>query len=84
MKHQNLSFRGVAVGLGATWALFLLMIGLLSIYGWGRDIVHLLSSLYCGYAPTFKGALLGALWGFIDGALFGFLFVFFHNLTIKK
>ena len=84
MKNENLSFRGVAIGLGATWALIMFLAGLLSIYGWASEIVHFMSSIYCGYGPTFVGALLGALWGFIDGALFGLLFVFFHNLALKK
>lgn len=84
MKNENLSFKGVALGLGSTLALSLFLLGLLSIYGWGTDLVHLLSSLHCGYAPTLAGSFLGAISGFIDGALFGLLFVFFHNLAIKK
>ena len=83
MKHEKLSYRAVALGLGMTWGIILLLIGFLSIYGWGTDIVHLLSSLHCGYGPTFFGALLGAISGFVDGALFGLLFVFFHNLALS-
>ena len=84
MKHENLSFKGVALGLGATLALILFFLGILSIYGWGTEVVHLLSSIHCGYAPTLSGTFLGTLSGFIDGALFGLIFVFFHNLAIKK
>ncbi|MBP9841157.1 MAG: hypothetical protein KBC64_01880 [Simkaniaceae bacterium] len=84
MKNENLSFRRVAFGLGATWALVIFIIGFLSIYGWGTDLVRLMSSIYYGYTSTLKGAFCGGLWGFIDGALFGLLFVFFHNLPLLK
>ncbi len=80
----KLSVMGLAVSLGVTWAFFVLCIGWCAAFGWGTGVVETMSTLYIGYAPTWLGGLIGALWGFFDGAVAGIIIALIYNLFVKK
>lgn len=83
----KLDVKALAVGLGVSWAVSMLFAGWVSIFGWGIKFVEVMSSVYIGYAPTFLGGTIGAIWGFIDGAigvLFIILMAIVYYRTIKK
>lgn len=72
---------GLAIGLG--WALYVLLIGITSMFGWGNAIVTVLSSLYIGYDASVIGAIIGAIWGFVDGFVCGLIVAWVYNWAAK-
>jgi hypothetical protein len=68
---EKCNVKALAVAVGALWAIYVLLLGWIAAFGWGEDMVDLLSSLYIGYAPTFLGGIIGGIWAFIDGAIAG-------------
>ncbi len=68
---------GIAIGvLGALYVFFL---GLVAMAGWGNSLVTALSSLYIGYSASIAGAIIGAIWAFIDGFITGVLISWVYN-----
>jgi hypothetical protein len=76
---QKLNVGGLALALGLTWGLSVLVLGWVAMGGWGARWVEVLSSLYIGYRATAVGAIVGAIWAFFDGLIGGFLIAVFYN-----
>jgi hypothetical protein len=51
---------------------------------WGSEFVRVMGSLYIGFEASPKGALMGFLWGAMDGFLAGFLLATAYNFLSKK
>lgn len=81
---EKLSVKALAVGLGISWAVCILFAGWASIFGWGAKFVEVMSSVYIGFAPTFLGGVIGAIWGFIDGAIGGAIIALVYNAIVRK
>ncbi|KPJ68779.1 hypothetical protein AMJ44_05460 [candidate division WOR-1 bacterium DG_54_3] len=81
---KRLSLRAAILSFGITWALAMLFIGWVAMLGWGIRVVEVLSSLYIGFAPTFIGGIIGAVWGFFDGAIGAAIFTFIYNAIVKE
>ncbi len=81
---EKLSVKGLAIGLGASWAICMLFAGWASIFGWCTEFVEVMSSIYVGLKPTFLGGIIGAVWGFIDGAIGGLIIAVVYNAVTKK
>ncbi len=81
---EKLSVKGLAIGLGAAWALCVLFIGWVAIFGWATNMVDVMSSVYIGFKPTFLGGIIGAAWGFVDGAIGGLVIALIYNAVAKK
>ena len=81
---EKLSVKGLAISLGAAWALCMLFIGWVSIFGWATNIVEVMSPVYIGFKPTFLGGIIGAAWGFVDGAIGGLIIALIYNAVAKK
>lgn len=79
----KLSVKGLAISLGVAWAAMVLFTGWVAIFGWGTNFVEALSSLYIGYAPTFLGGIIGAVWGFVDGAIGGLIIALVYNAMVR-
>ena len=54
------------------------------LFGWGREIVELASSLYLGYAATCLGTIIGTTWAFIDGFIGGVIIAWLYNKFQKR
>jgi hypothetical protein len=80
---EKLSVKALTLALGATWSFFMLCIGWTSTFGWGTRVVEVMSSVYIGYAPSFVGGILGALWGFLDGAVGGLIVALVYNAMAR-
>ena len=78
------NLKALALSLGITWALGLLFLGWVGAFGWGLEAVDVFSSFYIGYEPTFIGGVIGAVWGFIDGAVGGIVIGFLYNLFLPQ
>jgi hypothetical protein len=81
---EKLNVKALALSLGATWSFFMLCIGWTSMFGWGTRVVEVMSSVYIGYAPCFVGGIIGALWGFLDGAVGGLIIALVYNAVARR
>jgi len=69
---------GVAKGLGMmlfAWAGWL--------WGHGVTMIDQVGLMYHGFAPTFKGGLVGLGWGFLCGFILGVVIAFVYNLCVS-
>ncbi|MDE1970609.1 MAG: bacteriophage holin [Patescibacteria group bacterium] len=71
--------KALGVALGVLWALYVFFAGIFAMYGWGSALVALLSSFYLGYGASFAGALIGAVWAFVDGFVAGAIIAWVYN-----
>jgi hypothetical protein len=81
---EKCNVKALAVAIGALWALYVLFLGWMAAFGWGRELVTVLSSLYIGYRASFFGGIIGGIWAFIDGAVAGAIIAWVYNLVAKK
>lgn len=85
------NMKALALAFGISWAFYVAFVawvaGLfpsIGTNGWGGAIVVGLSSLYLGYKATFLGGLIGAVWGFVDGAICGIIVAWLYNMFAKE
>jgi len=79
-KRSILPLR-LGVAIGSVCALYVFILGVASFTsGWGAPLVEMLSSLYIGYDATPMGTVIGALWAFGDGFIFGYLVACIYNM----
>jgi hypothetical protein len=76
---RRINIKALGLSLGLTWAGGVFILGFASSFGYGVDIVNLLSKLYVGYAPTFTGSVVGATWAFLDAFLAGVVIAWLYN-----
>jgi hypothetical protein len=72
---------GLAAGI--LWSVSVFILGLTAIGGWGGGIVAGLGTFYIGYGPSFVGAIIGAVWAFVDGLVGGVLLAWLYNMFAK-
>lgn len=75
----KLSVCNLGVALGFIWGLGTLIVGLLSSFGIGVELVRITGSLYVGFDPSFLGSLVGLAFGFLHGFIVGVLIAFVYN-----
>lgn len=76
---MKLDVKAMAFAVAIAWSLSILVTGIAAMYGWGGMFVEVMSSIYKGYVPSIKGALVGAGWAFGDGLIGGALLAFLYN-----
>lgn len=81
---QKLRVVPLAVAVGVTWALGILLLGWTGSFGWGTGIVDVMSSLYIGYGPSFVGGIIGGIWALVDGAICGAVIALIYNAAAGK
>ncbi len=79
-KLQPLAF-GVAIGV--LWAIYVFFAAIFAMYEWGTAMVSALGSFYIGYGPTVLGAIIGAIWAFVDGLVAGAIVAWIYNAIAK-
>lgn len=80
MAVRNINVAGLGFALGIACAVYALFIGAAAwLFGWGTAVVEVLSSLYIGYDATFLGAVIGAVWAFVDGFIGGVIIGWLYN-----
>ena len=72
---------GLAVGI--LWAVSVFILGLTAMGNWGGGIVAALGTLYIGYGPSIVGAIIGAIWAFVDGLVAGVIVAWLYNMLAK-
>lgn len=75
---MRISLKGITLSSAILWAGAMLFVGLIhmAVPSYGREFLRIMSSVYPGAdtAPTLGRVLLGAVYGFADGAAAGALF----------
>lgn len=73
----------LGVAIGVLWAIYVFFIGIAAMFGWGNALVETLASLYIGYEASVIGAIIGAIWAFIDGFVAGVVIAWIYNRLAK-
>jgi len=73
----------LGVAIGVLWAIYVAFVGIAAMFGWGNAIVDALASLYIGYAASIIGAIIGAVWAFVDGFIAGVVIAWIYNFVAK-
>ena len=81
----RLNVKALMIAGGVLWGLYMLFVGWASwLVGWGTGFVTAMSSIYIGFRPTFFGGIVGAVWGFLDGAVAGAIVAWVYNAVSKQ
>ncbi len=73
----------LGASLGIVCVIFVVFLGVAASFGWGEELVPLVSSIYIGFDKTALGILIGAVWAFVDGVIAGALIAALYNFFRK-
>jgi hypothetical protein len=80
---MRLSIKAFTLSSATLWGLAMLLAGLIHMAdpSYGSEFLRMMSSVYPGAdtAPTLGRVLIGTVYGFVDGAIAGFLFGLFYG-----
>ena len=80
VNKEELNPVRVGLALAIVCTLYIFFLGVVAgLFGWGRALVRVFSSLYLGYDVTLEGLLIGMFWTFIDCFIAGYLFAWIYN-----
>jgi hypothetical protein len=83
---MRVSLKAITLSSAILWGLAMLLVGLihLATHTYGGEFLRIMSSVYPGAdtAPTIARVLLGTVYGFVDGAIAGFLFGLLYDSFI--
>ena len=84
MMNQKIDAKSFALALGILWAAGVFFMGLTAIVcAWAKPFVDVLSVMYVGYAASIIGSLIGAIWGFLDAFIGGYILIWLYNKFSK-
>jgi len=72
---------GIAVGV--VWAAYVFLAAIFAMFGWGVAMVEMIASFYLGYGASILGAIVGAVWAFVDGLVCGAVIAWIYNMVAK-
>jgi hypothetical protein len=75
----KLNTRAFALAGGILWGVTCFVLAILAMYGYGIPMINLFESLYIGFASSWKGAFIGAIWGFVDMFIGAYIFAWLYN-----
>jgi hypothetical protein len=73
----------LGIAIGVVWAFYVSCAGILAMFGWGTAAVETLGSFYLGYGPSVTGAIIGAIWAFVDGLVAGVIIAWIYDFVAK-
>jgi len=77
---MRLNTKAFALTCGVFWGLTILLVtAWLLLFGFEGTIMQQLDHFYFGYSVSLLGAVVGAVWGFVDGCIGGFVFAWLYN-----
>ena len=72
VMSKKLNALSLAIAIGVSEGLGMMLFAWAGwLWGYGTPVIQQIASMFIGYAPSFGGGILGALWGFADGFTFG-------------
>lgn len=83
-----ISTKAVAWASALLWCGAMLIVGLINLAdaSYGGAFLHLMSSVYPGAdtTRTFGKVIVGAIYGFVDGAIGGYIFAALYKLFVRQ
>jgi hypothetical protein len=73
----------LGIAIGVLWAFYVFCAGIFAMFGWGAALVAALGSFYIGYGASIVGAVIGAIWAFVDGFVAGLVIAWIYNMVAK-
>jgi hypothetical protein len=55
-----------------------------ALFGYGEDLVNLVSKMYYGFDITFNGVIVGTFWGLVYGFIFGAVLAWVYNYMVRN
>lgn len=80
---QKLDIKALGLALGIFWGVCMFLLGISGMFGFGETFVALISRVYIGYAVSIVGAIIGAVWGFVDAFVCGAILAWLYNRFVK-
>ena len=77
---MRLNVKAFALTCGILWALTMLLMTVFMVMR--NDLCSFMdnfSSIYFGYTVSWSGAIIGTIWGFVDGLIGGAIFAWLYN-----
>jgi len=66
--------------MGIIWGVALLVCTITSVYtGHAKEFLEIVSPIYPGYSISLKGGVIGFIYGFVDGLVFGGILAAIYN-----
>jgi ABC-type nitrate/sulfonate/bicarbonate transport system permease component len=85
---MKLNLKALALTAGILWALALFLTGMTSLIwpGYGEAFLKMMASVYPGYhaSGSIGDVIVGTLYAFLDGVIFGLVFGWLYNLLGGK
>ena len=82
---MRLNKNAFALTCGVIWgATVLLATAWLLIFGFEGTLMQQLDHFYFGYSVSWLGAVVGGIWGFVDGCIGGFIFAWLYNKFVGE
>lgn len=80
---MKLNVKAFSLSCAILWGLSILLITLwFLIIGYQGNILKTLGNIYLGYSVSLVGAIIGLIWGFVDGLVIGAIFAWLYNKLI--
>lgn len=77
---SRLNAKAFGLAFGVLWAAGIVFMGLTAmVCTWAKPFVDVVSVMYVGYSATIVGCVIGAVWGFVDAFIGGFLLAWLYN-----
>lgn len=73
----------LGIAIGVLWAAAVFLLGIAAMFDWGTLLVEAFGSLYVGYGASIIGAIIGAIWAFVDGFIAGAIIAWIYNAVAK-
>ena len=82
---MRLNAKAFALACGVFWGLtILLATWWLLLFGFHGQIMRQLDHFYFGYSVSWLGAVVGGVWGFVDGCIGGWVFAWLYNRFVGE
>lgn len=81
---MKLSAKGLGLSLGIIWGLSVFIATLWIMWRGGGATMQKLGQFYLGYSVSLGGAIIGLVWGFVDGLIAGALIAILYNVFAGK
>jgi hypothetical protein len=85
---MRINVKAFAFTAGLLWGAAMLLVGFAHFIwpSYGIAFLDVMASLYPGYevTPTMDAVILGALYGFLDGAIAGLVFAWLYNVFVGE
>ncbi|MDX1389249.1 MAG: bacteriophage holin [Acidobacteriota bacterium] len=81
---MELNKTALGLATGIVWGLGVFVATVWVATAGGGETMALLRRFYLWYTPSYPGALIGLVWGFIDGFIGGWLVALLYNTFARR